>query len=85
MNQDHMLLSENTANIKRTLPPGQMAIASSALVLGLLLMAIQLWLLTISLEQYLAGQHVHLWIVVLISGLIFLGGLLIFRALGKKA
>ena len=37
-------------------PPGQSPIVMAALAIGMLLMAIQLWLLTVALDLYLAGQ-----------------------------
>jgi hypothetical protein len=56
-------------------PPGQSAILGAGLALGMLLLAVQLWLLTIALELYLGGQGDRVWSLALISGLIFLGGL----------
>jgi hypothetical protein len=56
-------------------PPGQSAVLGAGLALGLLLLAVQLWLLTIALELYLGGQGARVWSLAFISGLIFLGGL----------
>jgi hypothetical protein len=39
-----------------------------------LLLAIQLWLLTIALDLYLGGRGGEIWSLVIISGLIFAGG-----------
>jgi len=47
----------------------------AALAIGLLLMAIQLWLLTVALELFLSGQGRDVWPLALISGCIFAGGL----------
>lgn len=69
--------------IERSPPPGQQAIVLAALMIGLLLMGIQLWLLTVALELYLAGAGRHGWSLALVSGLIFLGGLLVLRLLGR--
>ena len=55
-------------------PPGEMALLSAALLIGILLMAIQLWLLTVALELYLGGQGPRVWQLALVSGVIFLGG-----------
>jgi hypothetical protein len=64
--------------------PGQQAIVMAALAIGLLLMGIQLWLLTVALELYLAGEGERGWLLALVSGLIFVGGLLMLRLLGRQ-
>ena len=57
------------------LPPvGQMPLVLAALLVGIGLMAIQLWLLTVALDLYLAGKGGDVWRTALVSGLIFLGG-----------
>jgi hypothetical protein len=56
-------------------PPGRGPLALAALTIGLLLMAIQLWLLTVALEIFLSGQGPDVWPLALISGFIFAGGL----------
>lgn len=78
------LLSETTGDVERTPPPGQVAVTLAALVIGVLLMGLQLWLLTIALDLYLGGEGTYLWVMVLISGLIFLGGLLVLRVLSRR-
>lgn len=70
--------------VPRTPPPGQQAIVLAALMIGLLLMGIQLWLLTVALELYLAGAGRQGWLLALVSGLIFLGGLLVLRLLARR-
>jgi hypothetical protein len=60
-------------------PPGQMSLILAGLSIGLLLMGIQLWLLTIALDLYLAGAGAQIWQLALLSGGIFLGGLLMLR------
>jgi uncharacterized protein DUF6755 len=55
--------------------PGRDALSAAALVIGLLLMALQLWLLTVALELFLSGKGASVWPLALISGLIFAGGL----------
>jgi hypothetical protein len=65
-------------------PPGQMGLIMAGLTIGLLLMSVQLWLLTIALELYLAGEGQRIWLVALISGLIFAGGLLMLRLLRRR-
>ncbi|MBA2446726.1 MAG: hypothetical protein H0V51_01735, partial [Chloroflexi bacterium] len=69
---------------ERTPPPGQQAVVLAALMIGLLLMGIQLWLLTVALELYLAGAGRQGWSLALVSGLIFLGGVLVTRRLGRR-
>ena len=56
-------------------PPGQTALVMTGLVIGLLMMAVQLWLLTIALDLYLGGKGGQVWQLALVSGAIFLGGL----------
>ena len=68
----------------RTPPPGHQAVVMAALMLGLLLMGIQLWLLTVALELYLGGHGPQVWLLALVSGLIFLGGLLVLNVLRRR-
>lgn len=65
-------------------PPGQMTLVLAGLAIGLLLMGIQLWLLTIALDLYLAGAGARIWQLALVSGAIFLGGLLMLRLLNRQ-
>jgi hypothetical protein len=65
-------------------PPGQSAILGAGLALGMLLLAIQLWMLTIGLELYLGGHGDRIWSLALISGVIFLGGLGMLRVLSRR-
>jgi hypothetical protein len=65
-------------------PPGQMTLILAGLAIGLLLMGIQLWLLTIALDLYLAGAGTQIWQLALVSGAIFLGGLLMLRLLNRR-
>ena len=65
-------------------PPGQMSLVLAGLTIGLLLMGIQLWLLTIALDLYLAGAGGQIWQLALVSGGIFLGGLLMLRLLSRR-
>jgi hypothetical protein len=52
-------------------PPGWAALLLAALIVGLLLLGIQLWLLTVAL-----GSGGRVWLLALVSGVVFLGGLL---------
>ena len=65
-------------------PPGQEAIVMAALAIGLVLLGIQLWLLTVALDLYLAGRGSNIWGLALVSAAIFLGGLLMTRLLGRR-
>lgn len=64
--------------------PGQTAIVMAALTIGILLMGIQLWLLTVALDLYLAGDGARVWQLALVSGAIFLGGLGILAILRRR-
>ncbi len=57
--------------------PGQMPLVTAALAIGVLLMAIQLWLLTIALDLFLGGHGGQVWQLALVSGVIFAGGLVV--------
>lgn len=56
MNGDRSLVSETTSDVERRPSPGRVAVVLTGLALGVLLMGIQLWLLTIALDRYLAGH-----------------------------
>lgn len=64
--------------------PGRQAVVMMMLAIGIMLLGIQLWLLTVALDQYLAGQGATVWITCIFSGLIFLGGLLVLRLLERQ-
>lgn len=84
MNNAPSLVSETTSDVEQRPPLGQIAVVLMALTIGILLMGIQLWLLTIALDLYLAASGAWLWLLVIISGLIFLGGLLMLRVLKRR-
>jgi hypothetical protein len=67
-------------------PPraGQGPILSTALAIGLLLLGIQLWMLTVALELYLAGHGERLWALTAMSFIVFLGGLFSLRLLSGR-
>jgi len=77
-------LSETTAYTRRTPSHGQAAIVLAGLTIGVILMGIQLWLLTVALDLCLSGRPEATWLAAAISGLVFLGGLLILRLLPKR-
>lgn len=88
MGMHHNRLSattNETSDYERRPPPGQMAVVLVGLSIGVLLMAVQLWLLTIALDLYLGGENtLYIWLLVAISGLVFLGGLLMLRVPGYR-
>lgn len=73
--------------VPRTVRPqpiqGREALLLGALVIGLLMLAIQLWLLTVALELYLGGSGEHIWGLALVSGGVFLGGVLTVRLFSR--
>lgn len=84
MDNTPYVLSETTGDVERKPPLGQVAVVLMALVIGILLMGLQLWLLTIALDLYLGGNGTWLWLLAVISGLIFLGGLFMLRVLHRR-
>jgi hypothetical protein len=65
-------------------PPGQAPIVAAGLTIGILLLGVQLWLLTVALDLYLAGKGGQVWSLALVSGAIFLGGLVVLRVLRRR-
>ncbi len=55
--------------------PGQMPLVTMAGAIGVILMGIQLWLLTVALDLFLSGKGDQVWQLALVSAAIFLGGL----------
>jgi hypothetical protein len=64
-------------------PPGQQTVALLGLSIGILLMGIQLWLLTLAFDLYELDKDGDLLLAAIISGLIFLGGLVMLRFLDR--
>jgi hypothetical protein len=64
--------------------PGRTALLLAALLVGLLLMGMQLWLLTVALDLYLGGQGRQIWLLALVSGAIFIGGVVMLAVLGRR-
>lgn len=67
-----------------TMAPGRRAMVLAAVVIGMVLLGVQLWLLTVAVELYLGGEAEHAWTLALGSAAVFLGGLLAYRMLGKQ-
>lgn len=64
--------------------PGEQAMAGAAIAIGIILLGLQLWALTVALELYLAGEGERVWALALVSGVIFIGGILALRALRDR-
>ena len=64
--------------------PGQPAIVGLGLAIGILLMSMQLWLLTLAFDLYLSDEPGEIVILAVFSGLVFMGGLLMLRLLDRK-
>jgi hypothetical protein len=64
--------------------PGQAPLIGAGLAIGLLLLAIQLWLLTVALDLLLGGRATDVWSLAGVSGLIFAGGLGVLWVLGRR-
>lgn len=64
--------------------PGQQAVVTAGMVMGFVLLGAQLWLLTVALDLYLAGQGRNIWLLALVSGLIAGGGLGILALLRRR-
>jgi hypothetical protein len=68
---------------ERQAPHGVEALVATLVAIGVVLLAIQLWLLTVALDIYLAGNRGDLWVLAVLSGLVFLGGLAAVRVIGR--
>jgi hypothetical protein len=64
--------------------PGQAAIVLAGLAIGVIFLGIQLWLLSVSLNLFLAGQGDATIGLAAISAAIFLGGILILVLLRRR-
>jgi hypothetical protein len=65
-------------------PLGQAPLLAAGLSIGLLLLAVQLWLLTVALDMMLGGRAGEVWSLAAVSGLIFAGGLGVLWGLGRR-
>ena len=77
--------SGDTGLNRRPPAPGRQALLLAALCIGGLLLAMQLWLLTVALELYLGGEGSNIWALAILSGLVFLGGLYALRLISRRA
>lgn len=65
-------------------PPGEGALISAAVAIGILLMGVQLWILTVALEQFERHHYPEVYALTAISALIFAGGVTILWLLHRK-
>jgi len=56
-------------------PPGESGLVGAALMIGMLLLALQLWILTVALEEFQRHNDKRIYILAGISAVIFAGGL----------
>ena len=66
-------------------PPGQGGLIMLGLSVGILLMSVQLWLLTLAFNLYFLGDRVGTLIAAVVSGCICLGGLALLWVLQRSA
>jgi polyferredoxin len=59
-------------------------VLTTALVLGFVLMALQLWLLTVALDLLLGGKTQGFFRLAATSGAVFAGGVLVLALLRKR-
>lgn len=64
-------------------PPGESGLVSAALAIGILLMGIQLWILTVALEHFQQHEFGPIYALAGVSALIFGGGVLMLWLLRK--
>jgi hypothetical protein len=69
--------------VEPIVPPGREALLTAAVAIGIVLLAIQLWLLTVALDIYLAGARGQLWVLALLSGVVFVGGVVAIRVISR--
>lgn len=65
--------------------PGHGALVMLGLSMGIVLMAVQLWLLTLAFNLYLLGERRGTLIAAVVSGFVFAGGLAMLRVLRWSA
>jgi hypothetical protein len=58
-----------------------MPVLAAGIAIGVLMLGLQLWVLTVALDMYLAGQGRRIWHLALLSAVVFLGGMLLLRVL----
>ncbi len=56
--------------------PGRQALLLAAATIGLVMLALQLWFLTIALDLFYLREQSGAWALAVLSGLVYVGGLL---------
>ena len=69
---------------RQRLVPGREALLTAALLIGLLMLGIQLWMLTVALELFLAGDGDRVWGLAIASAVVFGGGIFALRLLSRQ-
>ena len=64
--------------------PGQNGLVMLGLSAGVLMMAVQLWLLTLAFNLFLSGERTGTLLAAVVSGAIFLGGLAMMWVLRRS-
>ena len=64
-------------------PPGESGLVSAALAVGILLMGIQLWILTVALEHFQQHEYAPIYALAGVSAVIFAGGVLMLWLLRR--
>lgn len=64
--------------------PGQAPLVGAALTIGILLLGVQLWILTVALDLFLESRGGQVWLLAAVSGVIFLGGLVVLWVLRRR-
>ncbi len=66
--------------------PGREAMVMAAAMIGVLMLGLQLWLLTVALDMFLSANQNELWVLSAGSGIVFLGGAVAFwMLLGRRS
>jgi hypothetical protein len=84
MDQSERRLARRTDEPERQPPPGQAAVALFGLAVGIMLIGIQLWLLTLAFDLYMFDEDTDAVLAAAFSGLVFFGGLAMLRLLDRR-
>lgn len=84
MGNDRRGTTPGRGGIESRPAPGTEAMLLAAYTIGIILLGVQLWLLTVALELYLGGEGENAWVLAVISAVVFSGGLLAYRLLSRR-
>ncbi len=85
LDRDDQRLAIPTSSEGRHPAVGQTSIIMLGVTLGILLMSLQLWLLTLAFDLYLLGHKWETFRAAVFSGLVFVGGLIMLRLLDRPS